>query len=188
MNGLGIISWFSEGSIALQVFRIIAVGGLFMALIQVFLRLFGVGHHDIDFSGDADHHGGDHILSWTTVSGFALGLGSVGMMMLQRDYTVASASLAGGFVGILLGGLLLFVLRGLNRMKEDNTFDIRNCVGLVGTAYIRIPAKQSGGQIQIVAQSRMVTLSAVSDQEIASGEKVKVIEVVGTDTVKVERA
>lgn len=185
---MSINDWFSEGNLAHQIFRVIAVVGLVMALLQVLLRLLGVDHHDADFSADAHEHGESHVISWTTLSGFALGFGSVGSLLMSANYNVGIATVGGALSGLVVGGAFFFLMRAFSLMREDNTFDIQNSVGKIGTAYIRIPAHQAGGQIQVVAQSRMVTLAALSDEEIASGEKVRILEVIGTDTVKVARA
>lgn len=173
----------SETLLSLQIFRIIAFIGFFVALIQVILLLFGFGDVDVD-GGD---HGDGHVISWTTIAGFALGFGGVGYMLLKAGQSILVASLGGAGAGLVLGALLFFLLRAFSRLKEETVFDIRNCIGQVGTAYIRIPAKSSGGQVQVIAQSRMVTLPAISDEEISSGEKVKVTDVIGGDTLKVER-
>jgi len=184
---MSIHEWFSEGNLAHQIFRVIAAVGLLMAVLQIILRLLGLDHHDVDFHSDGSVHE-THIVSWTTLSGFALGFGSVGSLLLHAKYNIGLATLGGALSGLVVGGAFVFLMRAFSLLKEDNTFDIQNSVGKIGTAYIHIPARQSGGQIQVVAQSRLVTLSALSDEAISSGEKVKVLEVVGADTVKVARA
>lgn len=177
--------FFSEGYLAHTVFRVIAVVGFLMAALQVVLRLSGF---DDDGIGEGADHGGGQVISWTTLSGFTLAFGAVGSLMLGAGYSIAAATLSGALAGLVLGAGFFFLMRLFSLLKEDNTFQIANCVGKIGTAYIRIPASPgTGGQVQVVAQSRMVTLAAISDQEIASGERVKVLEVIGHDLVKVER-
>ncbi len=184
MGLLGINDWISEGTLVHQIFRIIAVIGLAMALLQIILRLVGFGDH-VDLHDGVGDEG--HAISWTTVAGFALGFGSVGSLLLNAKFSIPVAALGGAATGLAVGAVFFFLMRAFNGLKEDNTFDIRNSVGKVGTAYIRIPSRQSGGQIQVVAQSRMVTLGAMSDEEIASGEKIRVLAVIDQETVKVER-
>jgi len=183
------LEWLLGGSgetlLGLQIFRIIALIGFFIALIQVVLHLFGIG--DVHADLDASDHGDGHAISWTTLAGFSLGFGGIGYMLLKAGHSILVASLGGAGAGFVLGACLFFLLRAFNRLKEETVFDIRNCIGQVGTAYIRIPARSSGGQVQVIAQSRMVTLPAISDEEITSGEKVKVTDVIGGDTLKVER-
>jgi len=185
------LEWLLGGSgetlLGLQIFRIIALIGFFIALIQVVLHLFGFG--DVHADLDASDHGDGHAISWTTLAGFSLGFGGIGYMLLKAGQPILIASLGGAGAGFALGACLFFLLRAFSRLKEETVFDIRNCIGQVGTAYIRIPARGSGsgGQVQVIAQSRMVTLPAISDEEISSGEKVKVTDVIGGDTLKVER-
>lgn len=185
------MEWLFGGSgealFSLQIFRLIAIAGFLMASIQVVLHLFGFGDVHMDFDAHAADHGEGHAISWTTLAGFALGFGAIGYILLKGGHSVFIASLGGAGAGLAIGAAFYFMMRGFSRLKEETVFDIRNCIGQVGTAYIRIPAKVSGGQVQVVAQSRMVTLPAVCDEEVVSGEKVKVVDVIGTDTLKVER-
>jgi hypothetical protein len=184
---MAILDWVSEGTLVHQIFRIIAVVGFAMAVLQVILRLLGVGDHvDLPDGLDGDGDGG-HAISWTTVAGFALGFGSVGSILLNANYSIPVAATGGAATGLAIGASFYFLMRAFSRLKEDNTFNIASTVGKIGTAYIRIPARQGGGQIQVVAQSRMVTLAALCDEEITSGEKVKVLAVIDSETVKVER-
>jgi len=180
--------WLNEGTFAHQIFRVIALVGLGMALIQMILLCIGA-NHDVDFDvadGGHGHFGG--VFSWTTISGFALGFGTVGSILMGADQPVLIAALGGAASGGAVGFLFYLLMRLFSTLKEDNTFRIENCIGQIGTAYIRIPAGQAGGQVQVVAQSRMVTLAAMSDVEIASGERVRVVGVLGHDMLKVERA
>lgn len=176
--------WLSEGQLIHQVFRIVALVGLGMGLLQLLVRL--IGFDDGSDAEGIDHEGGS-IFSWTTLAGFTLGFGAVGSMLMSNGMGVPAATIGGAIAGIGIGGLFLFLMRFFHGLKEDNTFRIENCIDKIGTAYVRIPAGGSGGQIQIVAQSRMVTLHAISEEEISSGERVKVLSVIGPDQVKVEK-
>jgi len=188
---MGITDWFNEGTLVQQVFRLVAFAGLVMAVFQVILRILGLDDHFDVSDADTDH---GHAISWTTVAGFALGFGAVGSILIANEYSLWIAALGGSATGLAVASGFFFLMRAFSGLKEDNTFDIRNSVGKVGTAYIRIPARQGGqggsgsGQVQVVAQSRLVTLAAISEEEIASGEKVRVLEVIDHETVKVERA
>lgn len=177
-----ILDWFNEGSLALQIFRVVAGVGLIMAILQVILRLLGADSDgDIDTDSDTD----GHVISWTTLAGFALGFGTTGAIMTGSGYSVPAAASAGVATGLVIGACFYFLMRGFNRLKEDNTFRIENTVGKTATVYVRIPARQSGGQVQVVAQSRMMTLAAHCETEVPTGGKVRVIEVIDHETVKV---
>lgn len=177
-----LMDWFSEGSLALQIFRVIAAVGLIMAIIQVVLRLIGADS-DIDFDAEADTDG--HVISWTTLAGFALGFGTTGALMIGSGFSIPASAVGGIGTGLVIAAGFFFLMRGFHRLKEDNTFRIENTVGKTATVYVRIPAGANGGQVQVVAQSRMMTLAAISDSEVPTGGKVKVIEVVDHETVKV---
>lgn len=180
--------WLSEGTLALQIFRVIALIGLGMAVLQVVLLSLGA-NHDVDFDiSDGGHGAFSGVFSVTTLSGFALGFGTVGSILMGADQSIFVAALGGAASGGGVGFIFYLLMRLMNTLKEDNTFKIESCIGQIGTAYIHIPAKAPGGQVQVVAQSRMVTLAAMSDEAISSGERVRIVAVLGSDMLKVERA
>ena len=62
-------------------------------------------------------------------------------------------------------------------------------IGAIGTVYVTLPASRvAGGQINVTVSGRLETLAALNAalRAIPSGEKVKVVGVIDTNTVLVE--
>jgi membrane protein implicated in regulation of membrane protease activity len=127
------------------------------------------------------------VLSIKALVAFAGFFGLTGLALWGPDMSptlrLAIASLAG------IGGMLLvaFLMRSLRRLGSSGTVDPQNAVGSVGAVYLRIPAYGKGaGKVTVDVQGRSLELEAVTDgEEIPTGARVKVIGLVGSDTLKV---
>lgn len=169
----------------------------------------GEGHHDVGHdashsdagghessSGDHAHDGSEHSTVWffkvitfqTLVAavaffGFA---GKAAQAAKLSDVSALVLALAAGF-GAMYG--VYYLIRGLHKFNADGTVQIARAVGLPGTVYIPIPASNAGaGKIQMNLQNRVIEFQAMTAQDrLPSGAKVRVVGVIGPDTVEVER-
>lgn len=179
-------------------YLILAIAGSAILLIQVLMQIFGLaGEGDFDGShdgGDVHADTGGHDASWffgvlsiKALVAFAGFFGLTGLALWGDDMSstvrVAIAFAAG------VGGMLLvaFLMRSLRRLGSSGTVDPQNAVGSVGAVYLRIPAYGRGaGKVTLELQGRSLELEAVTDgEEIPTGARVKVIGLVGGDTLKV---
>jgi hypothetical protein len=82
-----------------------------------------------------------------------------------------------------------YLIRGLHTFNADGTVRVGRAVGLPGIDYLPIPGANAGaGKIHMNLQNRMVELQAMTAQErLPGGTKIKVVGVLGPDTVQVER-
>ncbi|MFM8978923.1 MAG: hypothetical protein ACKOSS_00435 [Planctomycetia bacterium] len=181
------------------VYLVLAIAGGGILLVQVVLQLLGLAGAG-DFDGTHGHVGdagsGDPgadaswffgVLSFKALVAFAGFFGLSGLA-LYEPLTAAGTRLAiAGAAGT--GGMLLvaFLLRSLRRLGSSGTLDVRNAVGSVGSVYLRIPAYGRGaGKVTLEVQGRSVELPAITDgDEIATGQRVKVVALSGDDTLKV---
>jgi hypothetical protein len=130
------------------------------------------------------------MLSIRGLFGFLLGLGWVGLIVLQRGGSVLIATLAGAVAGVVIAVLLALMMRVFHSMRSDGTIQLSNAVGLDATVYQRIPAKREGfGKVQIVIQGRMQTLEACTDadSDIPPQTHVSVTKVVSGSLLLVQR-
>jgi hypothetical protein len=196
--------WWSGLGLALQVFHGIGILASIILVIQLVLTVLGADADaagfdgDVDFGGDpgaldgldgAEHGSGLGILSTRTVLAFLAGFGWTGVIVLERGHGMAPAVLISVGVGILLMLLVFWMMRWLYSLRESGSLDYRNAVGQVGTVYVRVPAAGDGtGQVQVLVQGRLATVAAAGrDAEaIASGNKVKVVGLAGSNTLEVE--
>jgi membrane protein implicated in regulation of membrane protease activity len=188
------------------------VGGTIL-ICQFVLTLVGMGGHGAEFGGtDAGHGFGDvhhdvaspeghdahgqHGSTWlfSVLSLRALvaastffGLGGLTAESLQQSPTIQL------LVALASGGAALYavnaILRLFGRVSEDGTVRIQRAVGCEGTVYLTIPPQKTGlGKIHISLQNRIMEYAALTatGEQLATGAKVVVIRVVGTDTLEVE--
>jgi hypothetical protein len=199
------------------VFIIAAVFGGTILVLQFLLSLLGLGdHHHGDLGGlhhvDAssaglpvghdtswEHGGGDpgHVSNWfyeiisiRTVAAGACFFGLAGSACLAMGYSPAGsfilALVAGG--GAMYGVYWLY--KQVYKLQHSGTENIRNAIGAPAVVYVPIPANRSGaGKVTFKLQNRHVEYLAVTDDDtrLATGEKVAVVAVVGSDTVLVAR-
>jgi hypothetical protein len=163
---------------------------------QVLAGFLGFGaEHD---AGGLDHDQGDghhdngflKMLSVRTVTAAVLFFGLGG---LTAGYYGADDPTAFGLAALAGLGALYAVsalMDGLAGLKADGTARVDGAVGRTGTVYLRVPAGRAGpGKVHLALQNRTVEYQAVTGgAELPTGAAVKVVAVVGPDTVEVEAA
>jgi hypothetical protein len=99
--------------------------------------------------------------------------------------TVLAVAVAAG-VGAMYG--VYWLMRGLYQLQAEGTVRIQRSVGRHATVYLKIPGHQSGtGKIQVNLQNRtMQYLAMTPGDELPTGAKVVVVDVITPDTVEVE--
>ena len=165
-----------------------------------------LGHdlpHDVHVDSHAagpDSEMGDHavghgnlstwlfgVLSFKALVAFAGLFGLTGLALFDTGWSSFArigVSTLVGFAGMLVVALLM---RSLLRMSSSGSLDPRNAVGVGGAVYLKIPAYGRGaGKVTLELQGRSLQLEAVTDgDEIPTGSRVKVVGLVGEDTLKV---
>jgi membrane protein implicated in regulation of membrane protease activity len=182
--------WWGSFDLTVQIFYGIGlVAGAVIAVLAV-LSMLGLDHDHLDSIGDVggDAADGTSLLSVKPILGFLLGFGWAGGAVRAEGYSLPiSCAVAIAAGGLAMGAIFLLV-RSTTRLKSDGTLRKANAVGQVGTVYINIPGgAQAGGQITVSVGDRTITLQAIQDgaTTLPAGTKVRVLEFLGTDTVRV---
>lgn len=149
----------------------------------------------LGFDTDSDFSGGDaqfdfdglQLVSLKTVSCFVLGFGWTGVIFyphIDNPLWLASLAVLVG-LGFMLG--IAFLLRQVLNLSQDNTFHLSQCVDSVAEVYLRIPA-QGRGKITVSIEGSMHELQAISKEEndIPTGSKVRIVQVIDDNTVQVQ--
>lgn len=158
---------------------------------------FGEGDFDADFDGDIDasfdeidHSATDasfKLLSMQGLTAFFMMFGLVGLALFHTGLHVSITVLGGTIAGLSAVWLMGLVFRAMLGLQSDGTLDIQNAVGQVGEVYLTIPAKGTG-QVSVVVQGSLRIFDAMSanKKKIATGEKIKVVEVISGNLLLVE--
>ena len=192
------------------VYLVMALVGGGILLIQVVMQVLGLGSDadlgdmggdtasglDADLDADVDAaHGGNlffGILSFKAIIGFCAFFGLTGMSLLhsQGDMALGLRIALSSCAGFLAMFVIAWMMRALYSLQASGTFDSRRVVGAVAGVYLRIPSKGQGkGKVTVEVEGRSVEIEAVTDGgEIPTGGRVRILELVGDDCVKVELA
>jgi hypothetical protein len=167
--------------------------------------LAGGGAHGGDFSGGHDSVGGhdaggdaSHATNWfyevisiRTLSAGAAFFGVTGNGALAWDFSPSGAFVLATTAGAGAMYGVYWLYKQVYRLQHSGTENIRNAIGAPAVVYVPIPAKGAGaGKVTFKLQNRLVEYLAVTDDDsrLATGEKVLVTAIVGSDTVRVARA
>jgi len=157
-----------------------------VVLLQLGASVLGL-HHDAphDSFGHGPASEGLNLLSVRALSAGIAFFGLGGLATLRVGLPLVAALAAGliAAMGAAVGVALL--LRSMKRLEGDQTFVLKNTVGLSGDVYLSIPARRGGtGKIHMTVQQRVVELDAMTtEDDIATGTRVLVIDAIAPATV-----
>jgi len=160
--------------------------------------------HDGDFSSGHDgglHHDagvdGSHAANWfyELISIRTLAAGSAFFGVTGNGALAWGTSRSGAFLLAAIAGAgamygVYWLYKQVFRLQHSGTENIRNAIGASAVVYVPIPAQRSGtGKVTFKLQNRLVEYLAVTDEEsrLATGEKVVITAIIGSDTVRVSR-
>jgi len=193
------------------VYLVCAVAGGAILGIQLLLLLIGFGGDDVDMSqadvgvdvdldvdvGDADVDAADasaaafKVISTKTliafVTFFGLG-GKCGTYYGLGDLLSALIAVASGGVALVLVAYLWSLML---QLQSSGNVDPRGAVGKIARVYLRIPPRGDGhGKVTVEVQGRSLELSATTteEKEIATGDEVMIVDMIGPRVVTVVRA
>jgi hypothetical protein len=146
-------------------------------------------------AADADlGHPGAHwfyeVLSLRTLSAALTFFGIAGKMSLAYGYSNPSAFAVATLVGAAAMYGVYWMFIQVYKLQHAGNENVRNAIGLPATVYVPVPGKRAGaGKVTFKLQNRLVEYQAVTeyDDRLATGEKVIIVGVVNSDTVRVKR-
>ena len=192
-----IVVWFEGLEPTMRTYWGIAIFASLIFLIQMVMTFIGIGDADagdadFDLVGDADggtlDAGGTlQLFSVRNIVNFLLGVGWGGVCWAPSIANTTLLGLAALLTGVAFVAVFALVYRQMMHLEHDGAFRIEDCVGKVADVYLRIPGQRKGeGKIQFSFQGSVQELAAITDgEQIPSGSKVRVLEVVGGHTLLV---
>ena len=192
-------NWYTALEPMQQMFWGCALVGSAVFVIQMILTLIGLDGHDVDTSfdvgdfGDAngdtmDTGGGLSLFSIRSLVNFIVGFGWSGVSfhkLIGNNILLVLVSVA---VGCAFVWLFFYIRKQTRKLESNGAFDIRNCEGKTANVYLRIPANGKGkGKVQISVNGSFHEIDALTDGDsIATGQKVRITEVIDGETLRVE--
>lgn len=192
MTLLDISSWWQAMTSIEKIFWGISLFFSLLFLIQVVLSFVG-GDSDMS-GGDADQYvGGDdgtghQFFTIKNLIAFFTIFGWTGIACLKggmsKGAAIGIALLAGSVVVVIMA----FLFRGMSKLKQSGTLQMKNAVGLIGETYLFIPPKRGGfGKVHVKVQGSLHELQAITDdaEQITTGRLIKVVDVVSESVLLV---
>jgi membrane protein implicated in regulation of membrane protease activity len=131
---------------------------------------------------------GGGLFSTEVIGAFLGGFGFGGALLLSTSGVGVLLAVGGGAVaGLVGGGIALFVVRTFVRMPTDATPRSSDLAGKLGRVVTRIP-DDGLGEITVFHAGHRIKLSARSQEPIAFGTDVVIVEVLSPTSVLVARS
>ncbi|MEE1289064.1 MAG: serine protease [Bacteroidaceae bacterium] len=192
--------WYNALPSTLQVYWVIALITSLIFLIQMVMTFIGIGDADtdMDFGDGVDFSDGNtldvggamQLFTIRNVVNFLLGLGWGGVCLYSLIPNPIVLAIVSVLVGALFVYIFLLIYKQMLKLEKNGAYRIDDCVGQIVDVYLTIPAKRSGvGKVQISFSGSVQELAALtdSDEPIRSGSKVRVLEIIDTSTVLVQK-
>lgn len=139
---------------------------------------------------DGAHGSGLRLFTMQGIISFAAIFGWSGLLLMQSGVGNTISLILATVFGFAAMLVMAFILRGMLRLQQDGTLNIRNAIGKSGTVYLPIyPHRAAPGKVTLMVQNRLVELEAVTDDEekIETGRQVVVTGISGTNTLIVAK-
>ncbi len=130
-------------------------------------------------------------LSLRTLSAAVTFFGLAGKTAMAYDYSPLGSLVLASVAGLAAMYIVYWLFKQVYKLQHAGTENIRNAIGASAVVYVPIPGKRVGaGKVTFRLQNRLVEYQAVTEDEnrLATGEKVVVVAIVNSDTVRVARA
>ncbi|WP_238379263.1 serine protease [Cytophaga hutchinsonii] len=144
---------------------------------------------DADFDGDLES--GDstfQLFSFRNLINFLLGFSWTGISFYNSINPMLLI-----FLSIAIGSLFVYmffaIIRELQKLAEDNSFDYVETINKSADVYLTIPANKTGkGKILVSIRGSMRELDAMTENEnrIPSGAVVKIVRILNENILLVE--
>jgi len=176
----------------LKVLWYVAIPSSLIFLIQTMMTFIGADGADgidADFDGDLEH-GDSHfqIFSFRNLINFLLGFSWTGISFY---YVIHPALLI--VLSLAVGALFIYmffvIIRELQKLAEDNSFQYTETLNKTADVYLTIPENKSGkGKILVSVRGSVRELDAMTENttKIASGSVVKIVNILNENILLVE--
>lgn len=176
----------------LRAFWYVAIPVSLIFIIQTVMTFLGVDSSDgleADFDGNfGEVEAPFQLFSLRNLINFLLGFSWTGISFfttISNPIVLVALSL---FVGVLFVYLFFIAMKQIQKLAENNSFDIANALHKTAEVYLTIPENKKGkGKIMISVNGAFHELEAMTEnQKIQSGSVVKVVKIENNNILIVE--
>ncbi|MDR0535153.1 MAG: hypothetical protein LBG65_02170 [Puniceicoccales bacterium] len=180
---LGLPEWWNGLDAVGRVYGGVGLAAGVVTLVLLMLTVLGLdqggvsGALDADISSGVDVHVDGSLFSTRSIAGFFLGFGGGASIAYESTNNPFLAGAVGFVVGLGMFYAIYLIGKKLLSLQSNGTVDFAQAVGSTGSVYVTIPpARQPGGQAQVVFNNRHEVIEAISDSEepIPAGANIRV--------------
>lgn len=178
--------------ILLKAFWFVAIPTSLIFIIQTIMTFMGSDSSDgIQANFDGDLNAADapfQLFSLRNLINFLLGFSWTGISFYTTISNRLYLIILSLIVGVLFVYLFLIIIRQVQKLAEDNSFNISNTLNKSAEVYLTIPENKKGkGKIMISVNGAFHELEAMTEHEkIQSGAVVKVVKIENGNILIVE--
>ena len=186
------MEFFNHLEPLLKTFWFIAIPASIVFILQTVLTFVGADASDgADADFDSNLSGTDtpfQLFSFRNLINFLLGFGWTGISFYESITNKTILILISLLVGIMFVIVFFVIIKQIQKLAENNSFNIANTLGKTAEVYLTIPAKKSGkGKILISLNGSFHELDAITEKdEIKTGSMVRIIKVESGNLLEVE--
>ncbi len=187
------MDFFSTLDPILRTFWFIALPATLVFVVQSVMTFMGMDSHDgLNADFDSNFEVADapfQLFSFRNLISFMLGFSWTGISLYGKIDSIVWLLIISFVVGVAFVLLFFLLIQQIQRLAEDNSFKIIDCIGKTGEVYIPIPENKTGkGKVQISVNGSFHELDALTESEkIESGTVVLVTEIVSNNILIVEK-
>lgn len=176
----------------LKTFWFVALPSSLIFILQTIMTFVGADASDgIQADFDGDLNGADapfQLFSLRNLINFLLGFSWTGISFYTSIASKPLLIVLSLVVGILFVALFFFIIKQVQKLQEDNTFNIANTLNKTAEVYLTIPEQKKGkGKIMISINGAFHELEAMTEQDkIPSGAVVKIVKIENKSILIVE--
>jgi len=186
------MEFFNHLEPLLKTFWFIAIPASIVFILQTVLTFVGADASDgADADFDSNLSGTDtpfQLFSFRNLINFLLGFGWTGISFYESITNKTILILISLLFGIMFVIVFFVIIKQIQKLAENNSFNIANTLGKTAEVYLTIPAKKSGkGKILISVNGSFHELDAITEKdEIKTGSMVRIIKVESGNLLEVE--
>lgn len=187
------IETFQSLAPVLKLYWYIAIPVSVIFIIQTIMTFVGADSFDgVEANFDGDLETGDtpfQLFSFRNLINFLLGFSWAGISFFKEISDTTVLMLVATAIGVVFIFMFFFIIRSLQKLAENNSFDISNTVDKTAEVYLTVPANKTGkGKILVSVNGAVHELEAITEKEMAinSGAMVKVVKIENENIVVVE--
>jgi hypothetical protein len=176
----------------LKTFWFVAIPTSIIFLIQTVMTFIGVDSSDgleADFDGNLSEVDAPfQLFSLRNLINFILGFSWTGISFYTTISNPILLVVLSVFVGVLFIYLFFMAMKQIQKLAENNSFNILNTLNRTAEVYLTIPENKKGkGKIMISVNGTFHELEAMTEKEkIQSGSVVKVVKIENNNILIVE--